>query len=751
VPGKLAHLAVVALGLFLGCGDDSASVSVPPVTNAARPAQAEPPADAPTRVVLDLAAHVTRAEVRRGAALIMDLGTPGDGKYTLGGWRTRTGPSRTFDGSDAVVFPGVTGKIILPLDTTGPRTVSVRARAFGDGRLTLYVDEQTVAHATLPRDGSFAVVTAQVPSELATEGEHWLQLRVSSTGAAPGAGTAGLAVDWVVVAPAGEADAGELPPPPRDLARTVDGVPTLVLPDGITLSYAVEVPRGARIGATTSGRGSVTVTAHRDGAAAQVLGSSDPAGGPFAIDLSAFAGEVVRLDLTAHGDVTLGRPAIAARERRASHPVPTRSRNVLVYLVDTVRADKLRPWRPTTRVATPGLDAWARTAVLVERGQSQENWTKPSVATLLSGLLPWHHGATAEEAVLPGSVRMLSEHLRDRGFHTGAFIANGFCSDRFGFQQGWSTWRNYIREGRRTQASFVAADVLEWLDARPQDRPFFLYVHTIDPHVPYIPPDDVLARYDPDPYDGPVDFRRDRETLEKIKSGRLRIGERDRRRLEALYDGEITYHDVHFASIVEGLERRGIADDTVVVFTSDHGEEFFDHGSVGHGHSVWQELLHVPLLVRVPGLVDAPPVREPVGLVDVMPTVLEALGVEPPQGIDGRSFLPLLRGETETAPRVVVSGFMNGWRTAVAGKYKIVQRTDAQVSLYDLDADPGETHDLAPESRVAVRYLRGLLGLALAGQLGAAGAVHRGERAVIDAETEAQLRALGYVGASRPQ
>ncbi|MCA9614236.1 MAG: sulfatase-like hydrolase/transferase, partial [Myxococcales bacterium] len=113
---------------------------------------------------------------------------------------------------------------------------------------------------------------------------------------------------------------------------------------------------------------------------------------------------------------------------------------------------------------------------------------------------------------------------------------------------------------------------------------------------------------------------------EKIKIGRIRLQDRDKQRLEALYDGEITYHDTHFAAMLEGLERRGLADETVVAFVADHGEEFFDHDSVGHGHSLFEELLHVPFVMRVPGIDEPVRVTEPAGLVDVMPTVLDALG-----------------------------------------------------------------------------------------------------------------------------
>ncbi len=704
-----------ALGSFAlagACGDDDVPTSAnaeeradegenAPST-AASEAPSEPRHAGHEIVRFDLTKHLARAELRRGEALLIDFGEPGSAKYTLGGWRTRTGDDRRFGDTTTTLIPGVIGELVVPAQSTGAHELVLRARAFGDGRVTLYVGEDAVAYPQLPRDGSFATVRATIPEGKLVAGENVVQLRVSSRGRSDGV-EAGLALDWLRLAPTGEPQPDEAPPRPH-------AGETLTLPSGHALGYTFEVFEGAFLLGEASGP--VSVRAIEEGGAMTELGRHE---GALDVDLGDLANKLVRLEVHAEADVRITRPRVVTFEpERAARPL-RRAKNVLVYLVDTVRADKLRPWNPQTRVQTPGLDRWTRSAAVFERGYTQENWTKPSVATLLSGLLPWQHTATSGEAVLPRSVEMLSENLKDAGFHTGAFVCNGYVSDKFGFQQGWSTWRNYIREGRRTAASFVAADVLEWLDGRPTDQPFFLYVHTIDPHVPYIPPEEVLAMYDAEPYHGPVDFTRDRELLEKIKIGRIRLQDRDKLRLEALYDGEITYHDTHFAAMLDGLERRGLADETVVAFVADHGEEFFDHDSVGHGHSLFEELLHVPFVMRVPGIDEPVRVTEPAGLVDVMPTVLDALGREIPESLAGRSLLPLLRGIPSDAPRPNVAGFMEGWRAVTVGRYKLIQRTHRRWMLFDLVSDPEEHQDLAAERPLTVRYLRGLLGLALRG------------------------------------
>ncbi|MBO6933678.1 MAG: sulfatase-like hydrolase/transferase [Deltaproteobacteria bacterium] len=732
-------IAVVALG----CGDDDETPEAESTTEAPAVEQATPDteveAEAPERVRFDLARHRARAELWRGDARLVDFGAPGGARHTLGGWRTRTGDTHTFGETTTQLIEGVTGELLLPIESNEPQQLTFSARAFGDGRLTIYVDGDTVGHGRLPTDGTFTTVTETLPA--LEPGEHLLQLRVPSTGRDDGV-SAGIALDWMRIGAPEEGSA----PPPTSLGTN----DALAIPAAMTFAYGMDVPSGARLRGTVA-QGALRVRALRDGAEALDLGEHD---GALDVDLSELAGDFARIDLIASGGAArITEPRIVTLEAPGERRTHRRPKHVLIYLVDTVRADKLHPWNPESRVETPGLDQWVRGAAIFDQGHTQENWTKPSVATLLSGLLPWQHTATTGEAAVPRSVVTLAERLRDQDMATAAFVANGYVSDAFGFEQGFGDFRNYIRSGLRSQARFVASDVLSWLDAHIGEEgsgadadPFFLYVHTIDPHVPYIPPDEILAQYDPEPYEGPIDFTRDRELLEKIKAESLHTNARDRQRLEALYDGEITYHDTHFAAILEGLRRRGLMDDTLVVFTADHGEEFFDHGSVGHGHSLFEELLHVPFVVQLPGIGETR-IDEPVGLVDVVPTVLDALEMEPDRALAGRSLIPLLEGHPSDAPTMRVAGFMEGWRALILGRYKLIQRTHRRHFVYDLRNDPAEEHDLAAERPLLLRHLRGTLGLALDGHV-----APRAERTqtTVEGELADQLRALGYVGASAP-
>lgn len=726
------EIAIILLGL--GCG--AQSPTPPPSTRAfaepPAPVQVDPPADEPptperpasrVRIVLDVARHPERASLWFEGTEVVDLASIAAARHSLGAWSTST-ERRELGGEPVLVTRGRQGRVPFFVAREGTTRIALEGRTVRPGAVQLFVDGDRVHEDTLPTRG-WGSIEVEVP-ELEV-GEHELLVRGRGSSTVEG-GRVGVALRRLEIGPAA-------PPIPEGVGVVEDRVR---LAEGWKVRVPFVVPEGARlVGEVES---STRVRAIADSGAVE-LGEHAP--GALDVDLGALVGRAVYLEL--EGGV-VANPVVVRPVDDDVHEAP-RPRNVLMVLVDTLRADRLSPYNPETRVQTPGLDAFVESASTFAHAHSQENWTKPSVATLLSGLMPWEHTATGQSSVVPRSVELLPEVLQAQGFATASFISNGYVSDRFGFDQGWDTYRNYLREGRRNRAENVAADVLGWLDQRTDEEPFFAYVHTIDPHVPYRPPQRFLELYGDSSYRGPVDFRLDSTLLENVKLGRVRLNPRDREHLQALYDGEITYHDVHFRAILDGLERRGVADDTLVVVTSDHGEEFWDHGSVGHGHSVYEELLHVPLFVKLPGA-PARRVEASVGLVDVMPTILEALGIDAPDEMSGRSFLAELRGAGDDAPRASVSGFMENWRTVTDSRFKLIVRPRRAGQLYDLKEDPNETDDLAEASPWTVRYLREQLSIRLDATRArerTSRRRHRATRTRIDDETAAQLRAIGYV------
>jgi arylsulfatase A-like enzyme len=737
------------------------------------PASAGPAAAPPYgRPYYAIGAHPERAELWSAGVRTLDFGETSGAQYTLGGWLTGTGDNHAFGEDRALLGIGKVVKVALPVEHSGASRLSLRVRSFADTVLSVHVNGERIVD--VPLDGkTFKVIDQELAAERTHPGENLLQLRVTRAGASPRGGDATVALDWIRIGPAQTAHPTTRPPALAELAPAAGGQqPALRVAGGDQVAYSFEVPKDGELRGALLAKGGakLAMSLERDGKPLEVL-YSGAENAALRIPLGKYGGEIVRVALRAEGpagsSVELHQPEVVVVEPKpdvAAAGQTKQVKNIIIVLVDTLRADKLDVYKAGSRVKTPGLSTFLETAAVMLNARTPENWTKPSVASLLSSLLPWQHNAFTGDAVVPSSVELLPELLRERGYYTGAFIANGYVSDKFGFKQGWATYRNYIREGRRTIAQEVAADVVEWLDGRPKEKPFFLYMHTIDPHVPYKPPKSFLDLYDPAPYAGPVDFSKTNELLEKIKVGSLKLNERDKVRLEALYDGEISYHDVHFAATLRALQERGLSEETAIVVTADHGEEFWDHGSVGHGHSVYDELLHVPMIVRIPGLTEGKQrMPDNVSLVDVMPTLLDAVGMEKPDHLVGQSFYPELQGKGASAPRATVSGFMQSWRTLGIGAIKLIQRAPENMWLYDVGQDPGEKRDVAKERPLALRYARALLGVTLTesengktyGPRDAGKPAdikkhreHKEEKTDIDPETEAQLRALGYVGTS---
>jgi arylsulfatase A-like enzyme len=681
-------------------------------------------------VVLDLVRRPERAELRWGEALVVDGGSPAAEMYALGGWRT--GMTRDPAGG-GLVAAGRSGALVLPVDFDGPARLTVRCRSSSGSKVGVFLDGEHVCSGRPPApDVPFTLTGVVDPGP--GRGEHSLVVRSEG----------GSRLSWLTLGPAGVASSGAEPP-----ARPAG--PDLVVEPGWRVGYAMQIPAGAALRGVACGGG-----AHLEVSGVLASGGTVRLGTtrvsrrctPFAADLAPLAGQVVRLELSSRGSAVRIERAQVSVDESARPPPDAHPRNVLVVLVDTHRADRLSVIDPSARPRTPGTTHLARDGAVFVQAHTHANWTKPSVASLMTSLMPWQHGAVGRDDVLDEAHEILPERLERHGWQTAGFVTNGFISETYGFKRGWDHW-THSRFTGRSRAEQVVDDVVRWLDTRDDDRPFFIYVHTTDPHSPYVPPAEILARYDPDPYDSIADFTLDPLLIHSIRQGACELDDRDRVRFVALYDGEVDYHDGQVAELLSALEMRGLHRDTLVVLVSDHGEELFDHGSVGHGRTWYEEVMRVPLVIRWPGVTGGGTrIEEPVGLVDVAPTILAALGLDVPAQMAGRSLAGAMLGRRGEISPVVPGGHKPSWRTAVAGRYKLVAHATSRhglaYHLYDLEADPHERCDIASQNPLIVGWLRGLLGIASAEtrppEGGSAAAA-----AVVDPATAEHLRALGYL------
>jgi arylsulfatase A-like enzyme len=734
------------------------------VAAACSPGGAKPDPFAGLETHLDLTEIRHLAEVNDGG-WYLDFGTPAQSKYTVGDWRSGW-VGKGVDGDTSYAHVGMRGRVYFYAERPQALVARVRLRPHGTQALTPYLNNQQLASVHLGKGDGFADYDVPLPKEKVTAGENYLLLTFGGTTPIDGQDVS-VAVDSIWIRNGSGPVKAARAPMYEGLVATVrlgeEERKAIALSRASTLRYHVAVPvdgsLGFGVGVEGEGGGpfAIEVTADGQPTIEVLTGTASGAWTDHKVDLSRFAGETVRIDLRAKGQGT-GRlawnsPRIVVPERRERNLSP--AKNVVVLVIDTLRADRLRPFNPQTRVKTPAIDELASEGVVFALAQSPENWTKPAVASILTGLHPQTHQQKTGDAALPSSAELLSEHLQGEGFATGSFIANGYVSDRFGFDQGWDDYSNYIREGKSTEAKDVFEKAGNWIEEHKDGR-FFAYIQTIDPHVPYDPPGEYLGMYDPSEYAGQVKPRMTGDLLEKAKRKPAQVvfDASDKRRLKALHDGEITKHDHFFGAFLKRLDELGLRDDTLIVVTSDHGEEFDDHGSWGHGHSVYQELLHVPLMFRLPNRLPAgTKIDDAVSTLDVSATVTELLGVPRMASNEGHALVGLMLGDAPSRPAVAFSDFQDDRRVITSSRWKLILRGNLTSTMFDLVSDPLEVKELdASAFPIGRRYSRMLLGQFL-------GASNRGdwlsaeqkggtqlkrENAEMDDTIRDQLRALGY-------
>jgi arylsulfatase A-like enzyme len=395
--------------------------------------------------------------------------------------------------------------------------------------------------------------------------------------------------------------------------------------------------------------------------------------------------------------------------------------NVVIVVLDTTRADVLSAYG-SPRPTTPHVDRVADEGVRFTRAFATDFWTLPSHASLLTGQHPSRVGATSETNRLPDDAVTLAERLRDAGWRTGAFVSNAWVSAERGFAQGFETfvetWRSDAPGERQLDARGID-EARSWLTERAEaGEPFFLLVNLNSAHLPYSPDPLVLVDLSPDPLPpGRVTRLRGVKGMWAHLGGALPLDDTDYAILRRLYEAEVASVDALVGELVGELEARGVLDDTVLVVTSDHGENIGEHGMIDHLLSMYDTTLRVPLILRYPPAFEAGRVdTRLVSGVDIVPTVLELLGlVEDDASVPGRSLVspdgaghdhvvaendrPVngIRLMEQRYPTFDTTPLDRRVRALRTDRHKIVWYSDGEVELYDLERDPGELHDLSEQ------------------------------------------------------
>jgi Sulfatase len=686
------------------------------------------------RTFLDLLVNRVHAVVHRDGRLVVSAGDVSFLKFVDGGWKSSWILGERDHARRRVAFvAGLSATLTVPLDLDGDGAggqeladlqlrLALRARG-PNQRLSVFVNDRPVGTVEVPTTYAWHELT--VPAGLLAVGENRIRLTFRSATPLPGGRRSAAALEGLELGPVpaarepphAGAPAPSPAPPVAEVDLNGDRRRAFSLPGPSRLSFYVQVPPAGRLEvgyAATTPAAEVLVRVSSDGAKPAILFE-----GPLARrwdegswDLSPWAEQAVRIDLVSRfGGVAWAAPRLVV-PLPPSPPVaagiPHKMGAIFVWMVDTLRADKVHVYNPDTVVQTPHYDAFAADSTRFASAQVPGNWSLPSHASILTGVYPTVHKATLHESRLSREVPVVAELMRKGGYRTAMFSSNGYISDKWGFDRGWDETRNFIRENLPNGADYLWNVAKKWILANGPHRQF-VYLATVEPHVIYNPKKQFLERYWKKPYHGPIKPVLTGIQLGLIKTGRLKVNATDKAYIEALHNAEITQSDALFGAFVADLKAAGLYDSSAVIVISDHGDEFWEHGDVGHAQSVHQELVHVPLMVHAPGIFpEGKVITADVEAMDLFPTMLDLAGIVTPPETQASSLVPLL--QEDAGPRAAWSQNLGMSRGLKVGRYRLIH-SGARLELYDEIADPREATDVHGSRPLALRQMRNVFAL----------------------------------------
>ena len=544
-----------------------------------------------------------------------------------------------------------------------------------------------------------------------------------------------------------------------DEPAVLDETRRLFLPYGRRIDFHLQLMPGAvlraeRLSFSGEGEGRMEITLATDDGGEQVVAALEGRHTELEYRLADDAPLYARLSLLAESDApsssgggaivtapSIWEPAQSVlsetgTESGQTKPEPRQTPNIIIYMVDTLRPDHLGAYGYETPTS-PHLDRFAEQAVVFEYAVGQAPWTRPSVASIFTGMTPMAHGTTSKKHKLDTEIPTLASILSGSGYAAAAVISNPNVSPTFGFDRGFD---DVFMTG--PSGNEAAHRALEWLESYNGEKPFLLYVHTSEPHQPYLASQPYRDRFAPHTSDiVEIMERNPRRQIWQPTDANIS-------RLRALYDAEIAENDAGFGELVALLKARDLYDSAVILYVSDHGEEFYEHKRWGHGRTLGVDQLNVALLIKFPEQTRGSRVAEAAQHVDILPTLLDLLGLPVPSTVEGRSLIDLATGSTasgvDTSALIFSHNRIGAQYSVLAGDFKLIQRKRHGVTspkaLYNWRTDSRELENLLSERPIHAAVMTTLIERKKALFSGVAV-----EDAVLDDTIRDELRALGYL------
>lgn len=704
---------------------------------------------------IDLAAVIDRAEIRTEERLI-DIGTEAAMPHLIEGWSYNES-TKTRKGQETFVW-GIGERSVVEFFSSTSRDLSLRFRCDPKGKeaqeLTFVLNgikQGTVPLSKPPlvknrRKSARGVAPFRIhlQKNAVKPGTNRLEIHYSIPGKGIYKWSRKVAVrwDWIRF---------DFPETKASIKRTAEAIS---IPFGSQVDYYLMVPEKAelRISALDqldAKHGKAQIEIQREGQAAKTLGNLSIPSRSKRIEINNGGAALMRLSIGAvwtgpdserSGSIVLKRPelrfpqsdqpAIPVAEKKSisskKQPLP----NVVIYLVDTLRKDRLGCYGHNSSIS-PAIDSFAKESLIFDSAVADSSWTRASVASLMSGLPPQSHGVNNRNEALSTDVLTLAETLAAAGYHTVAFVENGNVSAEFGFSQGFQEFffplENYGR-------------VSDWIKSADFKRPFFLYIHTGEPHSPYTPPARFRELYAPSVLSNNLGSI---EHLKQLRVEEVENESRLRSDMLSLYDAEVAWADKNFSNIVEALKNRGLYQNSLIAFIADHGEEFYEHQGWEHGQTLYSEVIHIPFIVKLPAshLIHRR-VKESAQLKDLYPSIIDVCSCASVK-LEGQK---LFSGAKQSEKQGALSYLdLDGYR-AVAWTFEPWRLSQtwfptggANRRLFNLSNDPAEKVNLADKNPVRLGYLKSLIRQAPPLPK------YRPATAEPSHEVRENLKALGYV------
>jgi arylsulfatase A-like enzyme len=631
-----------------------------------------------------------------------------------------------------VAQPATSASMSIPLTSEQSKDSLLTVRATGTSGTTVTFKANGFAFAKAILVEGFQTFELPIPPGKLIQGENQL---VIETRAAPKKRTRPVvatekantkapdfALEWLRFSQSKTSDAD-----PLQLVRWNPAQNELQMRrSGVGVAWYVSIPEGANFVADIGGS--------NDSCVAEVKATTNDAsfisgnlqGKSARFDLTKFAGRVVRLTLTAREceSVTIRNANIMLHGGRPQAPASAPPKYVVLWVMDAMRADRIPTFTPGARAQTPNFDELAKTGTAFRQYYVQGNESQTSHSSVWTSLYPAVHNVRMAGVggtyMINKKFNILGDEMVKAGLVASGTTGNGFVNSDGGYARGFTEFRNMMREKGTINGIIYGEQIvdaaLKRLDALRAD-PTFLFLGTIDTHGPWIARKPWISMYSPGPYDGPF------QEFGTAKDLGFRPGSmgcaiipppRDVERLRAIYDSAISYADNQLGRFVKQLKSWGIWDQTLLMVTADHGEELFEDTRCGHGGSLRDTLTRVPLLLHYPAMVPGGFVDEGAEGVDLLPTMLDALGKPLFDGAQGMSLLPLANGVGRGWVRPSYTSMYEYAHTMRLGRWKIRVPRVGPPFVHDFQEDPTELKNFADERPFERRMLTDALAMFLA-------------------------------------